>query len=238
VLRCGLPLFGLLGCGRVAFDERGDAQTNADDVGMVADDATIDTPPGSVTVTLGEAPGTDIQGVTLDTAMSSIAATFNFGVSESFQVGSQWTALLRFDLTAIPSTATVIDARLRLGVTADATGDTITLHPVIEEWDEGTANGAIGTASFFERRSGMLWLGPGATGSSRSGGTSGVFGPSVTSSPYTSAVTAGVIEGWLKQPNTNFGWVLDSTGSDVVGFHSSESTTLALRPVLTVTYMP
>lgn len=44
------------------------------------------------------------------------------------------------------------------------------------------------------------------------------------------------LQTWSAAPATNFGWVLRSTGADSLAFDSSEVTTAANRPKLTVTY--
>jgi hypothetical protein len=235
-----LALLLLIGCGRLSFDplSGGAAIDDANGDGAMIIDAAIDAPPGSMVVTFGEASVADVSGVTIDTILDAASVVGNYGGRPTLDLDSRYTPLLRFNVTSIPSTATVLDARLTLYTTGDATTNTVTAHRLLEAWTEGTQNGPAGAANFLERQMSVAWLNSGATGLSRSSGMSGAFQPMAADSAYTFVLTTALVQLWVDDGGENKGIVLALSAGDTVVFHSSESSIGDRRPLLRVTYMP
>jgi len=223
-------------CGRLSFEPRGGAIDGGADV-LATVDSEVDAALGMMVVTFGETGSAGVAGVTFDTVLDAVNSVGNYGNRPTLDLDGQWTPLLRFDLSSIPSSATVIDARLTLYTADQSTTDTITVLRVTQSWTEGATNGAAGEANFLERHTATLWEGPGATGPSRAG-TVGSFMPIAVGSAYTFAIALATVQMWVGSPQENFGLVFDSDGTDTVRFHSSESFTSSSRPVLRITYAP
>lgn len=159
-------------------------------------------------------------------------------------------ALLRFDLSTIPDGADVTAARLELVVVQGKGGDqTMTLHRVLEVWNEGTtaATGAGGqgaasaagdTTWLATSHPSRLWSLPGGNFELDASAT-GIAGDNA--GVVTVMEGAGLladIRGFLAAPEQNFGWVLlgnEAEGETAKKFHSKESTTAASRPRLVLT---
>lgn len=230
------------GCGRLGFDAVSssgiDDARNNDATGM--DALTIDTPPGAVTIVVGERTGTDVRGVTADTTLKTSQSNRNFGATSALVVDDSTNALLRFDLSSIPTTATLVSASVTLWTTpAESSANLVEMFEVLEDWVEGTG-GDLGTfepANYDERTPLVAWIGPGVTMGSR-GARAGAMTPMVEDSAYTSQLAASVVSVWLAVPAANNGVVLDLAGNDAVSFVSSDSASTAKRPVLTIVYVP
>jgi len=180
--------------------------------------------------------------VTADTALSSAGQSFNYGGGAAFNVRndaiSQFTALIRFDLSTIPPGTTIVAAELRVttGNTALSSGQ-VTAFELLQNWDEGAAVGAAGTANWDDRASGNAWLAGGAGPGSRATTAIAVVLPYQTDTEYTITLPASQLQNWVDAPGTNFGLALVASGTgmgDTVGFVSSEGPATA-QPKLVVT---
>lgn len=177
--------------------------------------------------------------------------------------------LIKFDITDnVPAGATIqyVELRLSLGRVAGSGGGggpgagvpsaTIDLHAVQSAWSEGTAGlgaaGIGGTGMGFPASAGdatwtassypgVLWNTPGgdyhaALSSSQTVGTL-VNG---TSSWGSTPTFVADVQGWLNDPQSNFGWELvntDETDSRTFrAFWTKEASDPTLRPELLVTY--
>ena len=195
-------------------------------------DGAID-PTGSVVRRFGETPAADFKNVTADTYLYNEAPqdTYNYGASMSLSLeGTEKRALLRFDVTAIPSGKMIVSARLQIFFTTTSTS-TVTIAPLVEAWIEGTSNGAAGIANYSQRTSTQMWTTP--------GGTAGAQVASFQSNANAVGVDlpASVVQSWVDMPPTNFGVRISGGASDVT-FSSSEAVTAENRPELVVTYLP
>jgi hypothetical protein len=205
------------------------------------DDAT-GAPTGPRTLRLGNNTA-DVGAVTRDTFLRSAVGfeDFNYGGDDVIEVGDFETLLLGFDLTALPTTSQVTEAVLTLQVSTEsssATSQLVGFRPVLEEWDEGFGMGELGCASWNCRRAGgVAWTNPGCVGptSCAEASVAGVF-PAMLGATYDigpeAALTA-VVDGWVRQPQTNFGLAARSAGN--ARFISSEGLDGA-RPRLSVTF--
>ncbi len=251
--RWGLVL--LVGCGRLGFDSPGGA-LGVDaprDAGVDGDrptndamidamiDATIDAPPNLMTFTFGEAPLTMFNTVTSDTYVSSDGTEdlLNYGADDGVRIEADAgeRALIHFNISAIPTTATVVSASLAINCTQlPSTPLPIELHRVLEAWDEGNQSGTIGVANYVNRTGSLPWQNPGAGPPLSSTATFGMFTPVLGMQSF--ELPPAMLQAWVANSGTNFGIVMISTSNDSSRFTSSEGTQSTARPVLTVTFTP
>ena len=236
-------------CGRLRFDVSGSDASGAradgvfdgvsdgmnDDGGQPAIDA------AAVTVTFGEDPAAIVQGVTIDTYLSNDTggSNLNYGVSTDLRMEGDKgeRALITFDLSVIPSSATILSATLRLTVTQANPTEMVAIHPVLEAWVEGSADGTVGEASFVYRQPLVMWSTPGASVPNSAAPSFTAFTPSPLGAQVIS-LDAGVVQGWVGDPSTNHGLVLIASGIASSRIAAKESSPGSSRPMLTVTYVP
>jgi len=167
-------------------------------------------------------------------------------------------ALLRFDLSAIPTGATIASVELTLNVIRSAPGSAATdfdLHMVTTDWTEGPAdppNGGpnndqgVGTdaaagdvtwfrASFDTADSAM----PGGDTDTLLSATASVGGGGEVT--WTGGMLAADVQAWVAGDAPNRGWLLkvanESPQSTARQFASRENSDAGLRPTLTVQYV-
>lgn len=138
------------------------------------------------------------------------------------------TPILRFDLTAIPTTALVTAATLVIYDDGDA-GEAVSIYQLLESWDEATVTSN-------QRATGMPWTGAGATPPSRGTTPIGTFTPSTASVSYMVPLTTSIVQSWVTSPATNFGIAIVTTANDGARFGSREKSDPAQRPTLRVDY--
>ncbi len=162
-------------------------------------------------------------------------------------------ALLRFDLSSVPSGATLNSAALALTLTNQVSQDLdFTLHKVTADWGEGNSNaGEPGGKGIAAQTNDATWLKRfySATSWATAGGdfvatasaTHNVG--STLSDPHptwSSAQMLADVQSWITTPSTNFGWELrgdETTGYSAMRFGSRENSTAATRPKLTLAYL-
>jgi hypothetical protein len=93
-------------------------------------------------------------------------STLNYGVDPNLNV--DWNgpknALIRFDVSAIPTGSQIVSATLTLTTSASGTeAGTIEVYNVTEAWSEGTLDGAAGEANWTARQTGVNWTTAGGT---------------------------------------------------------------------------
>jgi hypothetical protein len=145
------------------------------------------------------------------------------------QVRDGFQGLLRFDnlfgssAGQIPPGAVILSADLRLTISSGSS-DSISLHRVLVPWSAATASW-----NFFEDGISV------ADGEAHAT-PDAIFIPSGGGgTPLNLDVRAGM-QAWADGA-PNYGWVFMSEGSDVFRFHSSETSTVAFRPRLTVEFL-
>ena len=164
-----------------------------------------------------------------DTSIYSAAPAGNYGTlirlyCGNYPDGKIRRALIRFDLSRIPATATVNRATLSLYLDAVYKGsDNYRVHRATQAWGElkATWANANGIAS------------PSASATK-------TISPSMQGQPVTFTVTS-LAQDWVKTPKGNYGLVLrGSEGATRRGLvcYSREQLTPRFRPQLTVTYTP
>ena len=148
-------------------------------------------------------------------------------------------ALLRFDLAPIPANAVVREVQLTLEIVRvpqNPGSAPFELRRLLGAWSEVAA-------SWNSRLAGVPWQTPGALGVSDAEGTvsstAAREGLGAMSFPSTATLVADV-QGWLRDPATNHGWLLRSQSEDLLRtarhFASREAVIGTTRPKLTVTY--
>jgi len=163
--------------------------------------------------------------------------------------GSSRRALLKFDLSSLPTNAQFTRVILTLTVSKTVSGgQTHTLHRMLADWGEGTSNAgdpggqgtnaATGDATwqhtFF---SNTLWTTPGGDYTSTISASQTV----ARNGAYTweSAQMLADVRAWVDTPSANFGWILlggEAGNRTAKRFYSREAGSASQRPKLTVEY--
>ncbi|NLG50066.1 MAG: alpha/beta fold hydrolase [Chloroflexi bacterium] len=146
------------------------------------------------------------------------------------------TALLRFDLSALPPNVVIKAAQLNLYLSyRDSTAPPlpVSLHGVLRPWD-------VNQATWNSSLAGQSWAVPGANGA----GTD--YEPSASAQRTLHAMNTwygfnvtDLVKQWLAQPETNHGVLLrGGQASGWVGYKlaSSEDGNMTIRPNLVITY--
>jgi uncharacterized repeat protein (TIGR01451 family) len=193
----------------------------------------------------------EVESVT-DTLLSS-GAGGNFFTGLTGQPSGQAIrrGLIAFDITSIPTQSQILSVTLKLHGTGPNAGlQTIALHSLLANWGEGASVSGMGGATgapatpgdatwFHGFYSGTLWATPGgdftlATSAATQVGAIGFY-------QWTGSQMVTDVQGWVNNPSTNFGWLLqgnESVSGSAKRFDSRETTTPANRPTLIVTYLP
>lgn len=154
-------------------------------------------------------------------------------------------ALIQFDLSEIPSNATITDVKLQLTGSKQAAAD-IEAHRVTTTWGEGSSkatgeegggaapstNDATWTHSTFNS---ATWTTPGGDFSATTSASANVTSGSV--STWTGVEMVKDVQDWVSKKASNFGWLLkgdESTNGTAVRLNSRQSGTGT--PSLVVTY--
>jgi hypothetical protein len=198
-----------------------------------------------ILVTFGETGTATFSGVTADTWLDADAPAFNHGASPILAVGAspERHTVIRFDVSALPSGATVLSAEMFLWTTPDGALETGTMrvYRLLEGWSEGNKNGAAGQANYTQRTASNDWGTPGA-GAPGSHPSSHIvtFAPSSHDSMYTIPLPTSMVTAWIAAPGSNFGLALEpfNAGAEAAAFVSREGTPAAKRPLLRIKYRP
>jgi hypothetical protein len=222
------------GCGLVFYDPlAGSSDGGTEQVDSAQPDAdTIDAPPlEPLQLTFGEdGVSGRVSGVTTDTVLNGGLPDQPNGDNPSFtaeEVGPIH-GLLRFDLSSIPTTATVVGAELEVWTNfSPSQGGTAELFRVAEEWDEATA-------TWNERSTGVAWTVAGGTTTGEAVGsittTNDMFFESLETRIE---LPVALVAGWVAEPASNHGLIFVPT-SGFVGLLSSEAVLIENAPILHV----
>lgn len=196
---------------------------------------------GATVTEFGEGPSADVSGVTADAWLNSSSNSFNYGADDVLRLdrSPDQNGLLRFDLASLAPGTAIVAVEVRMWTESGFGNDgVVQLFPVTEAWDEGDSDGLPGAASWNERVPLTQWLGRGATGASRSTTLSDDAPARLDGAELIFAIPAAVVQGWVDDPATNFGWVLVpfDTGNDAATIQSSESPVQDHRPRMLVTH--
>jgi spore coat protein A len=189
-----------------------------------------------------------------DNMLVSESSTFSNGAGSWFITGNnnQGTAgqarraLLQFDLSSIPTNATINAVTLTLVNDRGKTGtQTIALHRMTAAWGEGTSNGnadpgkgvvaTAGDATWSHRVYPTdPWTTPGGDFVAGVSASTGVGNSAAYN--WSSAQMVTDVQQWVSTPSSNFGWILignETAKATARRFHSRTGVT---PPVLQVTY--
>ena len=170
-----------------------------------------------------------------------IAGTNNQGGS-----GQSRRALVQFDLTGIPTNATVTAVTLTMNNDRGKSGtQAITLHRALASWGEGGSNsdadpgkGAAaqtGDATWSHRSySTTTWSTPGGDYAASASASTGVGNSG--NYVWTSAQLVADVQQWVTTPSSNFGWIVIGNEAAKATARRFRSRTGGVPPVLQVTY--
>jgi hypothetical protein len=151
------------------------------------------------------------------------------GGDEPAGTGKDKSALLEWDLSAIPAGSKISSASVTLNVTNNSP-ETYQAYELERPWVESAATWLLYAA-------GNSWQIAGAKGSLDRGTTVvGDVSPSATGK-QTFALSSAVVQGWVDDPATNNGIVIaNATNTDGFIFSSREASNAGSRPQLQVTF--
>lgn len=186
----------------------------------------------------------------VDTTLSQQQENRNFGGSTQLIAASAGMmenaahALLKFDLSSIPAGATISAASLQLyleGLSSPGTLQ-VSLYRVSRAWVEGTQNGSGPSpngATWQTYNGSASWT---SQGGDHDLGAAALTTVNSASGWYAWNATT-LVAGWLTNPATNNGMLLDAAGGGMGGSNTATFTSsdangaaAAQRPKLTITY--
>ena len=186
-----------------------------------------------------------------DTYLSANDVTFNNGGNTALHVNGttgtdRRTTLLKWDVSGIPSSATMSAASITLYVT-DASTAAYNLYNMRRSWVEGTGNRTASTtsANWNTYDGANSWGTEGAADTSSDRYDTNLWSAGTTTFNATGSKTAAlnadgvaVVQGWVAGITSNYGLISQnySGSTNTLYFSSREATTEANRPKLNVTY--
>ncbi len=180
------------------------------------------------------APTVSYQG-TRDTKLMSDAPSSTFGSSSLLEIDGtpEYRALVAWDLSAIPASATVLGGEVVFEVT-NISEDRYALFSMNRSWSESEAN-------WQQATSGDSWTNAGLTSlQDRSNVELAGATPSSLGAVSMALNAAGIeqVQAWIDNPASNHGFVLEASGEayDGMDVASSEASSPNDRPRLVVTY--
>jgi hypothetical protein len=192
----------------------------------------ISAAPTTITFQEGVSP-TGAYAGTLDTYIWDTNPTTDNGAGTSMVVDTaigvetdQRKALLKFDISAIPTTAKVVSATLELYINTEGQG--WKFHKMLVTWGESSTYNSL-TAGIDN---------DGTDAATAADCINGINLDTLTGTTRNNMLVD-TVQAWVSNPSSNFGWVIeqiDSSTGDGVQFDTSEGATASRRPKLTVKY--
>lgn len=179
-----------------------------------------------------------------DTYIRSDQATTNYSTDTAFSVGedngivSTNRGLILFDLSSIPSNATIIDATLTLwqGFNSKSSNDrTVRVHRMIHDWyfPSVTWNNYSGSSA---------WPGGGGGGTgtweSTDLGTFTQYHTGTAGAQRDISLNPSLVQNWINGTNHNYGMMVisDTELNDLIQYGSSRNATQTYHPRLVINY--
>ena len=219
-------------CGRIGFGYTDrDASTTGNGDALSTD--AIDAPPGAQVTVIDSTRMADTQLA----AAGNSGNNYGAATTVLIDITPNIRALFRFDLAAIPTTATVFSAQFHISIAQSSGTDPIVASRVLEDWIEGTSNAQPGAASWDERLPGVAWSSPGASAPGSASATP--FASWMTSTgagTYDFAMDVLTVQGWVSSQAANLGFVASANTLKVIA--SREEPNASARPTLTVIWVP
>lgn len=185
----------------------------------------------------GSLPTSSYAG-TDDATIRQASPSTNYGSVTSCEAdgddgnGVDKSCLLRWTLSGIPAGSTVQSASITLRVTGSS-ANTYTFYSALKPWVETQATWQNAATS-------LPWSTPGALGTTDRGAAIGTLTGSTGSRTVTfNAAGITLVQSWVNDAATNRGIVLaNASNTDGLDLASSETSTVANRPLLSITYLP
>jgi hypothetical protein len=197
-------------------------------------------PPTTQTVTLAE--GVNGYGGVTDASISNLYYSASDPNGTSYTTGDELyaytldyttKALIKFDLSQIPATASVVSASLALTIESWVNPQTLIGNFVSKPWNDGSSS-----FGWSDTGTGAAWSTPGIGSADLQGPTFQITG--INSSGYqrkTIALDATTVQSWVQNAAANAGLVFSNpTSGQVLRIYSSRATNVAQRPALSLTY--
>jgi len=202
------------------------------------------TPP--IEVEFGDGTGSDYPGTAEDTYLRTDFEQ-NFSTNPDYICTYTWPTdtsandiIMKWDLSAIPSTATVVDATLDLQLN-DAGGDVVYDIPVYQIFN---VNPVISSCTWFTYDGTNSWTG-GATGGLNdinSTDPDDMTSVNLDVGTIYSWDVSRMVSNWVANPSTNYGMLLNADETSASNswryFTPTENSNPDNRPRLVVTYQP
>jgi len=192
----------------------------------------------TVTFQQGVWPSAAYSGA-IDSTIHESFPTQNFGSIASAHAdgddgnGADVSALLKWDISSIPTSATVQSAEIRLNV-FDPSANTYNLHSLNALWLESQV-------TWSSSLTGIPWSLGGALSVVDRGSMIGTVTPTSTGEVIVTLNAAGIaaVQQWVTSPATNNGVIISNpAATDGFDFSSREAGTASQRPQLRVSYAP
>jgi hypothetical protein len=173
---------------------------------------------------------------TRDTYIAAGSAGTNFGAATTLLIDGSpdMAALLKWDVSFIPSGSAVSSAAIELNITNKTSGN-YEVYALQRAWDELSA-------TWQQFAAGQNWSTAGARNSAdRAAAVLGTVAPRSTGTYRIALNSAGVaaVQAWVNNASVNYGLIVQDYGvSDGADFLSSETNAVAQRPKLIVNYTP
>jgi hypothetical protein len=177
-----------------------------------------------------------------DSTISQANPAINYGAAADLLVdgddpagsGNDLSTLLRWDVSQIPVDSQVVSASLSLNI-LNVSGNSYPIYELKQNWNESQVN-------WSQYASGSAWQTAGAQGVDDRGGAllGSLTAPALGQVTLDlNALGVALIQSWVNNPLNNHGLIFASpSNTDGVDFSSSQSTTAANRPRLTIRYLP
>ncbi len=176
----------------------------------------------------------------IDNRLQQSSPSTNNGNTDDITIGGapSSVSVIKFDLTAIPSGATIVSATVTFTSRNVSAAQSCSLYPIKAAnsgWTElGSTWNTINGVTPWAGVNGCGSAGVDYDASAAATWTSSAAGAGGVAD--TATFSASVISGWVAAPATNYGLVLRGSTASSTLYSSSDSSTAAWRPKLSVTY--
>lgn len=166
-----------------------------------------------------------------DTSINSVFPTLNIGSGIQFIVSGVANGLVKFDISSIPSNATISQAIFSL-FTASASGSSVqNVHRLVRNWVESEA-------TWNEAETGTNWGTAGAANTTTDYNSTllDTITQSSSSNTESTADITSTVQDWVDGTSSNYGLRLSYASGTAVNWHSADGLTAAYHPSLAITY--
>ncbi len=172
---------------------------------------------------------------------------YNYGVATNLQTYPSGMdtnrGLIKFDLSSIPTSATVSAGSLGLYQTTTTTDKTAKFHRSLVQWYEGNKNNAAldsgvdgSTWNYRNNNGSVAWKGGAGGAAGSDWATDATDTETINNGSVTTFDITKDCAYWVANPSNNYGGWLLGDSSVYLRFASSDHATESYRPKLTVTY--